>query len=108
MRQHEISARRDLLTRLAASPLFAGLDAASLSELASAMRWLRLPGGEVLFEQGDNSDALYLLLYGRLAATRVGEQGQLTPVGTIGPGECVGEIGLIGQVPRQARVTALR
>jgi NTE family protein len=108
MRQHEISARRDLLTRLAASPLFAGLDSASLSELASAMRWMRLPGGEMLFDQGEDSDALFLLLYGRLAANRVHEDGHTTPVGTIGPGECVGEIGLIGQVTRSARVTALR
>jgi NTE family protein len=108
MRQPEISARRDLLTRLAGLPLFAGIDAATLSELANAMQWLQLPGGEVLFEQGEESDALYLLLYGRLAATRVREDGSLRPVGTIAPGECVGEIGLIAQVPRSARVTALR
>jgi CRP-like cAMP-binding protein len=62
MRQQEISARRDLLTRLAASPLFAGLDTASLTELANAMQWVRLPGGEVLFDQNEDSDALYLLL----------------------------------------------
>ena len=108
MRQQEISARRDLLTRLAASPLFAGLDTASLTELANAMQWVRLPGGEVLFEQNEESDALYLLLYGRLAASRILDDGQVRPMGTIGPGECVGEIGLIGQVPRSARVTALR
>ncbi|MGH8028510.1 MAG: patatin-like phospholipase family protein, partial [Arenimonas sp.] len=108
MRQQEISARRDLLTRLAASPVFAGLDSATLTALANAMQWVRLPGGENLFEQGEESDALYLLLYGRLAANRINDEGQLRPVGTIGPGECVGEIGLIGQVPRSARVTALR
>jgi NTE family protein len=108
MRQAEISARRDLLTRLAASPLFAGLDATTLSALANAMQWIRLPGGEQLFDQGEESDALYLLLYGRLAAVRQLEDGSALPMGTIGPGECVGEIGLIGQVPRSARVTALR
>lgn len=108
MRQQEISARRDLLTRLAGLPLFAGLDAASLTELANAMQWVRLPGGEVLFEQNEESDALYVLLYGRLAATRMFEDGHARPMGTVGPGECVGEIGLIGQVARTARVTALR
>jgi NTE family protein len=108
MRQQEISARRDLLTRLASLPLFAKLDAASLSELASAMVWLQLPGGERLFDQGDQSDALYVLLYGRLAASRVHEDGTTHPVGTVGPGECVGEMGLLGDIPRSARVTALR
>ena len=37
--------RRELLIRLAKLPLFAGLDATSLSDLADAMNWLALPGG---------------------------------------------------------------
>jgi NTE family protein len=108
MRQHEISARRDLLTRLAGLPMFAGIDAATLSEVANALQWVRLPGGEMLFDQAEESDALYLLLYGRLAATRVRADGSLRSVGSISPGEFVGEIGLIAQEARTARVTALR
>lgn len=100
--------RRELLTRLATLPLFAGLDAASLSDLASAMQYLALPGGSGLFEQGEESDALYVLLYGRLAAVRHSEDGQRRTLGTVAPGECVGEIGLIAKQPRSASVFALR
>jgi NTE family protein len=101
-------ARRELLTRLATLPLFAGLDAASLGDLADAMHWLPLRGGETLFEQGEESDSLYLLMYGRLAAVRTGHDGQPRAIGSVAPGECVGEIGLITRQPRMASVSALR
>jgi NTE family protein len=100
--------RRELLIRLAKLPLFAGLDAGSLSDLADAMNWLALPGGSTLFEQGEVSDALYVLLYGRLAAIRTSDDGVKRSLGCVAPGECVGEIGLITQSPRSASVSALR
>jgi NTE family protein len=100
--------RRELLIRLAKLPLFAGLDATSLSDLADAMNWLALPGGTVLFEQGEVSDSLYVLLYGRLAAIRTSADGVPRSLGCVAPGECVGEIGLITQSPRSASVAALR
>ena len=108
MRSSSQMVRRELLIRLAKLPLFSGLDAASLSDLADAMNWLALPGGTSLFEQGEVSDALYVLLYGRLAAVRTGSDGVKRSLGCVAPGECVGEIGLITQSPRSAGVAALR
>ena len=108
MRTPDQSARRELLTRLATLPLFAGLDASSLADLADAMLWLALPGGATLFEQGEDSDALYVLLHGRLAAVRTGSDGHPRSVGAIAPGECAGEIGLITRQPRSATVFAMR
>ena len=101
-------ARRELLIQLATMPLFAGLDAGSLSDLADAMNWLALPGGAPLFEQGEESDALYVLLYGRLAAVRISLDGSKRTLGCVAPGECVGEIGLITGDVRSAGVFALR
>ena len=94
------TARRELLSRLARMPMFAGLDGASLSDLADAMQWLALPGGATLFDQGEDSDALYVLLHGRLAAVHIGGDGQSRALGAIAPGECAGEIGLITGQPR--------
>lgn len=37
-----------------------------LPTLAEAARWFSLPGGSVLFERGEASDAIYLLLSGML------------------------------------------
>jgi NTE family protein len=108
MQSESESARRALLSRLAALPLFAGLDTSSLIDLADAMQWLLLPGGETLMSQGEESDALYVLLYGRLAAMRRGADGQLRDLGAVAPGECVGEVGLITRQARSATVVALR
>ena len=108
MRSTEHEIRREVLTRLARQPLFAGLDAKSLMDLADAMQWLALPGGARLFEQGDESDALYVLLLGRLAATRTREDGSIRWLGCIAPGESVGEAGLIAREPRAASVYAMR
>jgi NTE family protein len=108
VQRHDELARRELLLRLAALPLFAGMDAHSLGDLADRMEWLALPGGAVLFAQNDASDALYILIYGRLAASKTDDEGRVRALGAVTPGECVGETGLIAAVPRSATVIAMR
>src|SRR5688572_25997617 len=101
-------ARRELLLRLAALPLFAGLDAHTLSDLADTMEWLVLPGGAELFAQDEPSDAFYVLIHGRLAAHRRDEEGRVRTLGAVTQGESVGETGLISGEPRSATVIAMR
>lgn len=108
MQRSDHPARRELLLRLAALPLFSGLDAPTLSDLADTMEWLVLPGGAELFAQDEASDALYVLVHGRLAAQRRDEEGRVRALGAVMPGECVGETGLIADEPRSASVIATR
>ena len=98
MQRSDDPARRELLLRLAALPLFSGLDAHTLSDLADTMEWLALPGGAELFGQDEPSDALYVLVHGRLSAQRRDEEGCMRALGAVMPGECVGETGLIAGV----------
>jgi len=100
--------RRRVLAALAEQPLFAGLGGAALSALADQIEWFALAGGNVLFDQGEDSDGLFLLLYGRLAASRREPDGRVRELGTVAPGETVGETGLLADEPRHARVIALR
>ena len=103
--------RRGLLSTLAEWPLFAGMDASALSALADELQSVCVPGGGMLFEQGDDADSLYLLLHGRMAAIRRDDDGRRRMLGTVTPGECVGETGLIAgetHAVRFARVVALR
>lgn len=100
--------RRELAQRLTALPLFIGLERSALDALAAELEWLALPGGTVLFDQGEAPDALYVLLYGRLLAERRDRAGRWQAVGSIGAGETVGEAGLMAGEPRGARVTAVR
>lgn len=103
--------RRRLLTTLAEWPLFAGMEAPALSALADELEPVTVAGGVMLFEQGEDADSLYLLLHGRMAAVRRDEDGRSRTLGTVMPGECVGETGLIAgdtHAVRYARVVALR
>lgn len=88
--------------------IFDGLDEEIVAALADDTEWFSLPGGQVLFEDGDPSDALYLLVTGALAviAGRPYQQGEL--LGLIRPGETVGEMGVLSQRPRTATIVAIR
>ena len=85
-----------------------GLDREARNALEGEMEWLCLPGGQVLFREGESPDALYLVIAGTLgiSAGRPGEDG--TMLGQVRAGETVGEMGLLSERPRSATVVALR
>ena len=70
-----------------------------------------LRGGEWLFRQGDDGDALYLLARGRLqvwiGTPGNGETGD-TLAAEVAPGETVGEISILTGGPRSASIRAAR
>lgn len=100
--------RRQVLAGLAEQPLFAGMSGAALAALADQVEWFALGGGRLLFDQGEASDGMYLLVHGRLSASRRQRDGSIRNLGTIAAGETVGETGLLAGEPRSARVVALR
>ena len=80
----------------------------TIARIASVARWFTLPGGTLLFEKGDTSDAVYLLLSGMLGVSVPDADGAERVVARIGPGELVGEMGCVSGQPRAATVRALR
>ena len=62
----------------------------------------------MLFREDDPSDALYLLISGRLHAAVARPDGLPRVVGEVGRGESVGEMGVFSGKPRRATVTAIR
>ncbi len=80
-----------------------GVDETAAAEVVGLATWVRVDAGTVLFEQGDASDAGYLLVTGRLGVVRDGEV-----VGEVARGEVVGELGVLEAAPRSATVVALR
>ena len=85
-----------------------GLDRRARSALEDEMEWLCLPGGQILFREGEAPDALYLVVAGTLAISdgRPGKDGAM--LGQVRAGETVGEMGLLSERPRSATVVALR
>lgn len=96
---------RDLLRDI---PMFQHLDDAAIASLEGELEWFAMPGGALLFDQGDEPDALYVLRSGSLGAFKPDAQGVFQLRGVVAPGETVGEIGLLINRPRSAQVRALR
>jgi CRP-like cAMP-binding protein len=90
------------------SNLFGAIDSAALRELEAALEWQHLAAGELLFRSGDPSDALYIVINGRLSVTVTDALGSTSAVGEVRRGETVGEIGLLTGSPRSAAATAVR
>jgi NTE family protein len=99
----ETLALRNPVALLESSPIFSGLDRATLVAIGAALDWIAVPGGATLFEAGESSDALYLVISGCLGAYSGG-----TLVARIPAGETVGEMGVISGRSRSATVRAIR
>jgi len=80
---------------------FSQLEPDELAELLKFGRWVNLPPGEPVFEQGDPGDAFYAIRSGQV---EVFEDDEL--VRTLGPGDYFGEIALLLDIPRTASVIA--
>jgi len=95
---------------LAEVSLFAGLEPPLLTEIAQQVEWCHVHGGGILFRQGQEGDALYIVVSGRLRVflERPDGQGISRTLREVTRGETVGELALINGEPRSATVVALR
>ena len=57
----------DLINILRQIPWFVGLEQSQLDQLASIAEMHQLDPGDILFNEGDREDSLYVLLEGRMA-----------------------------------------
>lgn len=86
---------------------FSYLAEEEILEIVDSFTWFTALGGKTLIQQGDASDELFIVVSGALGVyIRVAGGEQF--VGRIGPGEVVGEMGLISGEPRSATVRCLR
>jgi NTE family protein len=94
-----------LLARL---DVFRLRDSGSVDELAERCRLISVPGGSALIEEGDAPDSLYIVVSGIFAVHKKRPGGPQVQINLIGPGELVGEMGIVTGEPRMATVRALR
>ncbi len=82
-------------------PIFAPLSAPAIERLMANVLRLDASPGEVIIHEGDVGDRFYVIVEGLAEVTKDG-----TLVIDRGPGDYVGEIALLRDVPRTATVTA--
>ena len=93
---------------LAHVDLFAGLEKKDLQQLAGACRERTYSPGSKLIKQGDTGVGLYVITDGTVHITRVNDPDKSELyLGTVGPGNVLGEMSLLDDLPRSANVTAV-
>jgi predicted acylesterase/phospholipase RssA/CRP-like cAMP-binding protein len=88
--------------------LFPGTDALPLSELIDRVAFVPLRAGAMLFEEGDPSDAAYVIVSGRVRVLVRHEGAWASPIAEVGAGELIGEMALLEDATRAATVVAAR
>ncbi len=96
---------------LGALDLFTGASNSVLERLAKAAVEQQSPAGSVIIREGDEADALWILVSGTLAIEAVGvgrADGQAVQLPDVQAPSYVGELGLLRRAPRSATVTTKR
>jgi NTE family protein len=99
-----------LRARLRNFPLLQDLGDAALKRVLAEANWFGLPGGSELARDGENAQALFLVVTGSLGVfVEDAESKKRRLVAHVGAGETVGEMSLIsGQKEHSAELVALR
>lgn len=92
----------ELLRRV---PVFAEIEPAKLKLLAFMSERVAYDAGQTLCRQGDPADAAYLIIEGEADIILESPAGPVT-VATLGANDIVGEMGILGDAPRNATVRA--
>jgi CRP-like cAMP-binding protein len=93
--------RNQKLELLSRVPLFGGCASRDLEEIGKLADEVDVPAGHTLMGEGATAQEFFVVIEGTLRVERGG-----TLLSTLGPGDFVGEIGLVDGGPRSATVTA--
>lgn len=87
-------------------PLFSGLDRTHLAKLVPVLEEVNYQAGEVLFQQGEFGDSLYIVVRGTVKIF-ITEGDETKELARLGERECFGEMSLLTGEPRSAGVQAV-
>ena len=87
--------------------LFAGFDEVAMALVLEHLRQEVLPAHHVVFEDNTPGDTIYIVKSGRVQVSKTLENGQESVFAELGPGEFFGEMALLEEKPRSARVSTL-
>ncbi|HEY4943470.1 MAG TPA: patatin-like phospholipase family protein [Rhizomicrobium sp.] len=98
-----------LRQRLRSFPLLEDVSDAAIKKLLSEANWFGLPGGMLLKRDGENDQAVFLVITGSLGVFAEDERGKRRHVAHIPAGETVGEMSMIsGSSEHSAQLIAMR
>src|SRR3954466_11065765 len=92
---------------LARSGIFQGVDPEAAEALAKEMDYIDVRKGDVVFNEGEPGDSLYIVLSGKIKLGRRAADGRQNLVSIMGPSDMLGELSLFDPGPRTATATAV-
>lgn len=95
-----------VLELLRSMDLFGELAEPELSKIARLLKEHRVSENEVIFNQGDPGDGLYIVLQGRVRIATSDSFGRERVLAFYGPGEFFGDMAVLTGAPRSATATA--
>lgn len=73
-----------------------------------ALEWVQVNAGQVIYNQKEESDAIYIVLNGRLRAIQEGQDDKMRVIGEYGQGDSVGELEVLTESTRPGTLLAIR
>ncbi|PHH87172.1 hypothetical protein CDD83_9237 [Cordyceps sp. RAO-2017] len=73
-----------------------------------ALEWVQVNAGQVIYHNGDESDAIYIVLNGRLRLVEDRKDGGMSALAEYGQGESVGELEVLTETARAGTLHAIR
>lgn len=92
--------------RLQSTPLFQSLKPLEMKFVDGLMHERRYLPDEIVFDEGEEGQALYLIMSGRVQISRVADNGRQV-FNELGAGSFFGDLALLDNSPRSAQVRAL-
>jgi CRP-like cAMP-binding protein len=92
---------------LARSGIFQGVDPDASDALAKEMDIIDVRKGDVVFNEGEPGDSLYIVLTGKIKLGRRAADGRQNLIALMGPSDMLGELSLFDPGPRTATATAV-
>lgn len=101
-----MSTQAEFAVMLKINPLFADLPPEELQRIAGLCHTRELESGEVLFQKGDQGDALFGVRRGQIRIETGASDGSRLTLNYLGPGDLFGEVAVLDGQTRTADATA--
>lgn len=89
------------------APLFLALDPEGAAALRASLTERAVAKGEIIFQEGEPGDRLYVILEGKVKLGRSSNDGRESLLAILGPGEMFGELSPFDPGPRTSTAAAL-